>query len=262
MEKFSKWDDEEVKTLFKFVEIKKSEGMPLVKIFDEYSKCTHRQKNSIRNYYYKELSFLLNNKNLVKELGIDLTCHYVNRGVPFSRVEEKEVVTKIDSLIKEGNSVRKACLILSNGDVPTMLRLQNKYRSLTKKKENVKNMGQIIKMPTKCERITEDDIKALFMGLVKLVKKQEQENIKSVYENELNKANEKLKLALAEIVEKQNKIERLKKEISIVKSELGKSKEQIIKQRIIKNKNLTVTDAMKEYFSNKTTSKRAILKNS
>ena len=28
------WENEEIKTLFKFVEIKKQEGMPLVKIFE------------------------------------------------------------------------------------------------------------------------------------------------------------------------------------------------------------------------------------
>ena len=54
MENYSKWDDEEIKTLFKFVEIKKQEGMPLIKIFAEYATKTLRHANSVRNYYYNK----------------------------------------------------------------------------------------------------------------------------------------------------------------------------------------------------------------
>ncbi len=253
MNNFSKWDNEEVKTLFKFVEIKKSEGMALINIFNTYANLTQRKQNSVRNYYYKELLYMTKNKQRAKDLQIDLTNHSVNRGVPFSKDEEESVVKEISKLVEQGCSVRKACLKLSNGNVPTMLRLQNKYRALTKNKG--KSMGQIIKMPIKNEKITEEDIKALFMGLVKMVKKQEQENMKTIYENELFRANEKLKMAFAEIVVKQNQIEKLKAEICLVKNKLSQNQEFLIKKRIIKNKK-TASKAIKEFFD-KNTSKQA-----
>lgn len=250
MSNFSKWDNEEVKTLFKFVEIKKSEGMALINIFNQYASLTQRKQNSVRNYYYKELLCMTKNTQRAKELQIDLTNHSVNRGVPFTKSEEETIVKKISELVEQGCSVRKACLKLSNGNVPTMLRLQNKYRSITK--INEKPMGQIIKMPIKNQKITEEDIKALFMGLVKMVKRQEQENIKVMYENELFKANEKLKMAFAEIVIKQNQIEKLKEEICLVKNKLNQNKECLIKKRIIQNKN-SATNAIKDFFGKKTT---------
>ena len=53
------WEDEEVKALFKFVEIKKEEGMPLIKIFADFGKRVGRCQNSVRNYYYEEIVSLL-----------------------------------------------------------------------------------------------------------------------------------------------------------------------------------------------------------
>ena len=250
MENFSNWDNEEIKTLFKFVEIKKSEGVPLVKIFEQYANCTQRQKNSVRNFYYKELSNLQEDKMTAKNLGICLNNHIVNKGVPFSKAEEKDVVQKIGALTKEGYSVRKACLTLSNGDVPTMLRLQNKYRALTKHKEKKSSMGQIIKMPTRSDSLSEEDLKVLFLGLVRLVKKQEYQNAKNIFEKEIFSANEKLKKAIAELVVKQNKIEQLQSEISLVKSKLEAQKEYLIKKRIgVVNNKKTASATMKEYFS-------------
>ena len=259
MERVSNWEDEEVKTLFKFIEIKKSEGMALVTIFDKYANCTKRQKNSVRNYYYKELNNLKNDKDRVQKLNIDLSKHIVSKGVPFSKEEEEKTIKEINKLIDSGCSIRKACLTLSNGNVPVMLRLQNKYRALSQKKENKSSMGQIIKMPTRSEKLSEEDIKALFMGLVKLVKKQEAENIKSMYENELYKANEKLNKAIVEIANKQSKIEKLKSEIEIVKNELNQKGE--ILQRISNVSKNRAKDTIKEFFENKIPKNRVVKNN-
>lgn len=254
MDKLSVWDDQEVKTLFKFVEIKKSEGMPLVQIFAEYAKCTMRQKNSVRNYYYKELANMQENNARAGALGINLSNHIVKKGEPFSKVEEKQVLEQINKLVNDGYSVRKACYSLSGGSVSKMLRLQNKYRSLTKQKGEVSNMGQIIKMPTKAQGLSDEDIKMLFLGLVKLVKKQEQESAKLQYENQIYKANEKLKLAMAELVVKQNSINKLKSEMQILRDEISKQKDDVIKKRIkmATKTHKTAKEAIKAYFDDKT----------
>lgn len=260
MDNISNWDVEEVKTLFKYVEVKKSEGMPLIQIFAEYAKCTHRHKNSVRNYYYKELANIKNNLRVANIIGIDINNHKVNKGIPFSKEEEDSLVKKIDSLIDNGYSVRKACLELSEGNVPKMLRLQNKYRSLIKKDKGNSNMGQIIKMPVTNNRITDEDIKALFMGLVKLVKKQEQENAKALYESELFKANEKLKLAMNNLIVKQNEIDTLNKKIELIKVEINCQNENSIKKRVNDLNKKSASSLIKSYFKNEKICKKQVQK--
>lgn len=244
------WDDQEVKTLFKFVEIKKSEGMPLIRIFEEYAKCTMRQKNSVRNYYYKELANMQNSPKRAIDLEIDLNNHVVVKGEPFTKSEEQQVLQQIKELVAQGYSVRKACYSLSKGNVSHMLRLQNKYRSLIKQKGEAKNMGQIIKMPTKAQGLSDEDIKMLFLGLVKLVKKQEQETLKNQYEVQIYKANEKLRLAMAELIVKQNSINKLKSEILSLQEEIANQKDSAIKKRInlASKTHKDAKDAIKAYF--------------
>lgn len=250
MEKFTAWDNEEVKTLFKFIEVKKSEGLSLVEAFKEYADCTFRHRNSVRNFYYKELESLQRDKFKAQSLGINLQNHIVIKGQSFSKDEEIKIINQIDDLVSDGYSVRKACLKLSGGDVSAMLRYQNKYRTI-KKPKKVKEktaMGQIIKMPTKSNKLTEEDIKVLFLGLVRLVKKQEYENAKDLFETELYKANEKLKQAMAEIALRQNQIDKLREEIKLVKEQVKESKKQIINNRILGVNKKSATKVMQDYF--------------
>lgn len=242
------WSDEEVKTLFKFIEIKKQEGVPLVKAFAQYATKTLRHANSVRNYYYKELASMLNDPSRAKKLEINLSNHSVTKSRPFSKEEETEMVEKIDSLKEQGYSVRRACLQLANGDVSDMIRLQNKYRSIIKAKEQPKSMGQIIKMPVKPERITDDELKALFLGLVRLVKKQEVESARALVENELFDANQKLKNAMEELAIKHNYVEKLKSELLMVKQELKAEKEKLNKLNPLLIKKQTANNVLKKYF--------------
>ena len=162
MQNISHWSKEEIQALFKFVEIKKHEGMPLIKIFDQYAAFTARHQNSVRNYYYKELAYLSQNPNFAKELEINLNNHQVTKATTFSADETNAIVNNIDNLKEEGYSVRKACLVLADNDAGKMIRLQNKYRSV---KSSQTFMGEIIKMPQR-QVIGDEEIKALFLGLV------------------------------------------------------------------------------------------------
>lgn len=229
------WQDEEVKTLFKFVEIKKYEGMALVEIFLNFANLVGRHQNSVRNYYYLEIKRLKNDEKRRFELGIDLSRHVSKTTEKFSDYETKKMMDEISELINNGYSVRGACLVLADGDESKMIRYQNKYRSIIKK-EN-KNMGNIIKMPT-ANFMSDEDINALFMGLVKLVKRQEGERAKLEAQFEIENANEKLKSAIKEVVEKKMQIEKLQAEISLLKqkSEQNKEKEVINRIKFVQNK--------------------------
>lgn len=265
MENYSKWDDEEIKSLFKFVEVKKYEGMPLIKIFAEYATKTLRHANSVRNYYYKELTCMQKDNSRANKLGVDLANHVISQSLPFSEKEEKDVVDQINHLLEKGYSVRRACLELSGGDISKMIRLQNKYRALTKPKhtkiESNINMGQVIKMQPKQPKITDEEIKALFLGLVRIVKKQEQETIRNEYENVLFGANQKLKFAVNELTEKQKTIERLQKNLSLIKNELQAKNQQIEDIKSLALKNKSASSILKKYFIQNASISEVFVKN-
>lgn len=253
MKDFSRWDREEVKTLFRFVEIKKQEGLPLVKIFDEYANKTARKPNSIRNYYYKELGNMYADENLAKEYGVNLANYPLTQSQPFTQSEEKQVILQIDELRNRGYSVRRACLELSGGDVSQMIRLQNKYRAIVKSKECKKttniDMGQVIKMQPPKPKITDDEIKSLFLGLIRIVKNQEQENLKCLYEKEIFEANEKLKQAVDLLATKQKMINSLQNKLSLIKGELEEQKAQQEDKSQKIGQGLIATKLLKKYFS-------------
>lgn len=224
------WQKEEIKTLFKFVEIKKSEGEPLIKIFESFAKCVGRGKNSVRNFYYTVLKEINTNPELNDDLKINLKEHSAKEVKSFTKSQTSDLIKKVNNLVEGGYSVRGACLKLANGDATKMIRIQNKYRSQNKsKKEN--NMGNIIKMPVK-NVITDEDINALFFGLIKLVKKQEQDRARFKVQAELETASEKLKNALKEIVIKRAEIEKLQSEISLLKADNTQNAQTQIKNRI------------------------------
>ena len=263
MEKcFCYWQDEEVKTLFKFVEVKKSEGKPLIKIFNEFAKMVGRQQNSVRNYYYNEIKNLQNDEKRKKMLGVNLNLHLAKKPQHFSKLEEKNILNKINELINKGYSVRRACLTLAGGDATKMIRYQNKYRTSLKQNNKGEQMGTIIKMPERKTIMNDEDIKALFMGLVKLVKKQEQTKAKDEFETALTITNEKLRNAMNEIILKTEKIEKLQSQINLLKYELEKSKDIQIKKRVSFVRNETAKNLIDEFISKKDVSREHYNQNS
>ncbi len=226
MKQINMWEDEEVKSLFKFVEVKKSEGVPLIKIFKQFGDKVCRRQNSVRNYYYKEIKQMQKNPKRAKNLQINLCNHLAKTPEHFSKDQTAEVVNNIKDLLKEGYSVRGACLKLSHGDATKMVRLQNKYRSEVKYKNEQTNTSNIIKMPVKKEVLAENDITALFLGLVKLVKKQAEIKASESVQKELITSSQKLKTAILEIATKQVKIEKLKNEIALLNKKIQKMQEQ------------------------------------
>lgn len=254
MKQIFSWEDEEIKTLFKYVEVKKSDGVPLITIFANFAKCVGREQNSVRNFYYTALKKIKLNSKLCEDFGVNLNVHSAKQIKSFTKSQTSELINKVDKLIDCGFSVRGACLKLANGDATKMIRIQNKYRSQNKQKKD-SSMGNIIKMPVK-NIMSDEDINALFLGLLKLVKKQEEDRARFKVQAELETANEKLKNALKEIVIRRAEIEKLQSEISLLKKASIQKTQMQIKNRVKELEHKKAKDLISDFVASKNTKQR------
>lgn len=261
---FSKWKEEEVKSLFECMEKTKKNNKSLLDGFREFAKKSKRKTNSIRNYYYLEVENLKNNRERVKKLGINLSAHNIQNPAKFSPDETEKLVTEILRLKCLGFSVRKACLKLANNSAEEMLRFQNKFRSIIKKDRplynkclmNLKKAGlseqnksksiekseNVIYMKKPEEKkLTEQDVNSLFLGLVRLVKKNAIESIEKDLVSEAEFANSTLRETLI-------KVSNLQKEIEIKGCELNKEKE---KNKLIAEENFKLKTKVADLIGSK-----------
>ncbi len=205
------WKDEEVKALFKQVEQCKEESGSLVSAFAQHAKNFNRKPNSVRNYYYHEVDALSVDKKRCQRLGISLQKHDKTHFEGFDKIQENDLFEKIEKLVAKGFSVRSACLNLSEGNLPLMTRYQNKYQNMKRKIEKKNNI-----IPFKKQKaLTENEINSLFMGLVKLIKKNAADE---AYEKSKINELELKKTALA-LNEKEQEIDFLKNEMQKLKAE-------------------------------------------
>lgn len=215
------WDNKEVKDLFTSIEKIKKEGQPLRKAFMEHARKYSRQPNSVRNYYYHEIDNLEQDNDRMKELGIDLKNHKKNSIQYFTKDEEENLMEKIDKLVESGCSIRKACLTLSDGDVNQMLRFQNKYRNYKAKEKPIKK-DNIIKFSKKKEKISEAELQALFMGLVRLVKRSATEEINEQVKSTMERASQELRKTIVALNNKEREYRELKDAFIKIKEENSK----------------------------------------
>ena len=229
------WNNNEVKELFSVVESYKEKNKSLKLAFALHAQKFGRKPNSVRNYYYHEVDNLKLDSKRLKKLGIDLNLHDKMSIVYFTQEEEARLMQEIDEMVGRGMSVRKACLTLSGGDINQMLRCQNKYRNyLAKQKKEMENeKGEVVKEVKaditnsnnvitfkKIQKsLTDGEVQALFMGLVKLVKKNALEESDNLYRTKLNEANDALRLAFTKISSRERELDKLKEEIIKLKKE-------------------------------------------
>ena len=213
------WENQEVKDLFMVVEKFKKENKSLKFAFAEHAQKYQRKPNSVRNYYYHEVDNLKLDGKRRKEIGIDLKNHEKSEIKYFSSEEENCLMKKIDMQVKQGISVRKACQNLSDGNVELMLRYQNKYRNFLSKQKPKENMGNIIKFSKRRETLSDGELQALFMGLVRLVRKNayEEANGKLIFSFE--QTNDQLRKTIVELQGKEKELQQLKSEFLKLKSE-------------------------------------------
>ncbi len=253
------WKEEEVYTLFKFVEKFKTNNQPLLKAFELFANEYKRKKNSVRNFYYLKLKEFEKNPILAQKLNINLIAH-TKTEQKFFTIEETELsMNKINSLLKKGYSVRRACLEVAQGNIKEMLRLQNKYRSLKLKNKihdcfiKIKNSkkqlfnnnskfqqktSNILQMPNRNNPVlTDEEIKSLFMGLVNLVKKSAIDQFDKKIYKQLQDANFELRKSIKNLVTKEQEYLNLRKKFDLLSNEQNKLKEEIT---ILRTQNATL----------------------
>ena len=234
------WNNAEVKALFSEVENCKNKNKTLREAFIEHAKKYNRQPNSVRNYYYHEVDELSRDDKRLKSLGINLDRHKKNSIIYFSEEEENKLMEEISKLVRNGVSVRKACFMLSNGDVGQMLRYQNKYRNFIAKqslpkmktsevKDSLPNQNNIIAFKKTQKTLSDSEVQSLFMGLVRLVKKNAIIEGEEKYKGELNVANSLLRKAITQINSQERELEKLKCEYKKLKNENSKLSESVLK---------------------------------
>ena len=208
------WKDEEVKDLFNAVENAKNEGKKVGFAFQEHAMKYSRKPNSVRNYYYNEIERLKSDEKRLNNLNIDLSLHKKTLKKCFSNQEKNEIIQKIKSLVDNGCSIRKTYFMLSNEEITTMLRYQNKFRSMQPQKNN--NVLTFRKRPSK---ITDSDLQGLFMGLIRLVKKNVEDEMAEKLNQQFDKNEEIERTLIAKLGQKERELaflkddnERLKKE--------------------------------------------------
>ncbi len=115
------WTQQEQDILFEQAKKSRDLGMPLKTAFDQTAHLTGRQPNSVRNFYYAK----------IKEEGLQPPSG-ASAFVPFTDQEIQDLLEQVLTLQAQGMSVRSITLQLGHGDRKSMLRYQNKYRSLLK----------------------------------------------------------------------------------------------------------------------------------
>ncbi len=116
------WSVEEEALLFAEAERARGGGLPLKSVFETVASATGRKPNSIRNYYYAR----------VKDGAAEGSSFHSAAFVPFTREEVRQLLRTVLSAQARGVSVRACTLSMGNGDTRSMLRYQNKYRSVVK----------------------------------------------------------------------------------------------------------------------------------
>ena len=117
------WTQQEDRLLLSAAQPARQDGRALRSVFEEVAAQTGRKPNSIRNYYYER----------IKQGDVESELCRGAAFVPFERDEVRAMLRTILAQRAKGVSVRSCTLAMGNGDTRSMLRYQNKYRSVIKK---------------------------------------------------------------------------------------------------------------------------------
>ena len=244
-EKIFGWSFSLAKSLI--MSVLQNDKKPLTFVFKKFALENSRATHSVRNYYYKLIETLQADKKLLSRFNLSndevkklFNSHH------FSSVTEKELLLKILPL-KNQKSVRSACLQLAKNDTNLMVRYQNKYRNLirNKKAEVIKVMEELTKKGIKTRnpygnnivvmqrehKLTEGQLKSVFMGLVRLIKEHATEEAEQNIKTEMQFANNTLQATLIDLRRKQLLIDELKKENDSLKKSFLVAKENLAKSQ-------------------------------
>ena len=119
----SGWREDEIDRLWHEIQAANEKGQPLRSVFEQMGETLGRKPNSVRNYYYMQLR--------------PRDGRAMRRAAPFETFTEDEVRALVRGVLTaraRGQSVRAPVMAMSGGDHTRMLRYQNKYRSVLKKR--------------------------------------------------------------------------------------------------------------------------------
>lgn len=234
-------NDSEIEFLLSTVEEYKKMRKPLISAFEFVAKELNRKKNSIRNIYYNIVCCANKDKELADKIKFDKTKHETKCFKKFNKQEEKQLLLAIENKVKQGFSIRTACMQLSNNDPNLMTRYQNKYRNLVKLENESIEKEKVIKFPQrekKDDSLTDEEIKSLFLGIVKLVKRNAIKQADKLMQNKLEVVNNQLRKSAVETDGKEKQIEKLNQKNEELKQEIKKLKQKIIQLRSISIENI------------------------
>ena len=164
--------------------------------------------------------------------------------------------------------MRKACLKLAGDDLGKMIRFQNKYRNVLKGNQvllsqciqelkdegievNIKQKvtprpNNILVMPKQKGSLSDKDIEALFMGLVRLVKRVANEQAEVQNRIEMKRTNDNLAKAYVELSSKESEIKSLSTSLEKLKTENKNLKTCLQEKRIKEAENYVESSRMRE----------------
>ena len=241
---------QKIKTFFKIVGFRKGSLNGSIK---EAAKILNMQNNSAKNYYYKTLKFLNDNPLIAHKLDINLKNFKIKKFDKFNSSEKFDLLKTVDENLKKGISVRATCMKLANNDAKVMLRLQNKYRNMvkvnnknksensvveiekqayqnSKQKERTKNIINIATAKAKNNNsIGDNELNALFLGLVRIVKKTALENVSKDLKQECKMATENFRQTLIDLNKTEEALKKEQVKNLALKQKVESQKEQICK---------------------------------
>lgn len=254
------WDVEQIVKLCQMVN--NCEGKNLLGVFGKFASEHGKNMYSVRNFYYNLIRTAADDasvRRVLDENGIVLKpIHH------FSITEEERLLKEV--LIDTGMSIRAACLRLADGDKIKAVRYQNKYRYLLKNKPDlvreisceIQNLGyksrldsdgKILVLPNQNNNkkyITDDEIQALFLGLVRMIKHSAEERLFDQQNLAQNLANAELQKVQLDARRKQVLIQELHAQNEMLKSKLDllTQRSQNDQQHYQKIKNLVDNNKM------------------
>ena len=259
------WNIEEIKSLI--LAVKENTNKNLLKVFEEYAKNTNRNTFSVRNFYYR----LIEETNVNKDVSNILEKNGLLKLLKTNHFSESETEKLLYALLKdEGISVRRACRKLAKNDEKLSIRMQNKYRNALKtqpelvskiledlRSKNIKtrnvSSNNILELPKQTTNtISQQEIQALFMGLVRLVKKSAQEEFECQLVDEVKSVNNQLQNSLIDLrrkeilvaeLQEQNKI--LTHKLKLLENNLSNTQNTML-NHYSKINNLVSSDRMEE----------------
>ena len=207
------WQDSEVKSLFEVVKQIKDNNKPLSYAFVLHANKYNRKHGSVKNYYYFELKTLQNNPDRQQRLGIDLQYYLSQTHIAFNDIDRDNLIQTIDNNLVKGKSVRSTCCTLAQGDIKQMQRYQNKYYH-TKKQSTIKHDDKVVSIVEHKGKVlnalTDRDIAALFLGLIRLIKSEATKEVNAQLKRECEFATANYQKVLNLLKYKESEVDKLK----------------------------------------------------